>query len=456
MKTRLIPLLVLSVLLLAACTPAQPTAAPAAPTQPAPAPAQATEAPAAQPAEATATQAQAAAPTQITYMMWGAPEELDVWKKVVADFETANPGIKVNVEVSDWDSYWTKLNTLMSAGTPPDVFAMDAPLYLDWQSRDVLLNLKPYIDKTPGMLDNFYPQTLTAYKLQDDSYYGLPRDFQTIVMFYNKEMFDAAKEPYPSASWTMDDLRATAKRLTKDTNGDGKTDQYGFAPDLWDMELFWSEAIWAYGGNIISDDHAKTLIGDPAARKAWEFIDSMVKDGSIPKPSTAGEYGGDLFQSKVAAMTPIGHWAVPGYVQSGIKMGVAPMPKGPSGQFTSVNSAGFVVAKASTNPDAAWKFIQFATSEPAQKRLAELGFAIPVLKTVAEGPSYLKQSGDLDQKLFLDALQYAHMKPVFRGYEEWSSTVGDGLIPVWDGDAELGPTLDEIVTNADAVLANQK
>jgi multiple sugar transport system substrate-binding protein len=445
MKYRLIALIVLLSVLLASCTPAQPTTAPAAPTSAQP-----------QAAEPTKASESSGKATQITYMMWGAPEELEVWKKVVADFEAANPDIKVNVEVSDWDSYWTKLNTLMGAGTPPDVFAMDAPLYLDWQSRDVLLNLKPYIDKTPGLLDAFYPQTLTAYKTADGSYYGLPRDFQTIVIFYNKEMFDAAKEPYPSADWTMDDLRAVAKRLTKDNNGDGKIDQYGFAPDLWDMELFWSEDIWANGGNIISDDHMKSLIGEPAARKAWEFLDSMVKDGSVPKPSTSGEYGGDLFQSKVAAMIPMGHWAVPGYVQAGIKMGVAPMPKGPAGQFTSVNSAGFVVSKVTKNPDVAWKFVQFAVSEPAQKRLAELGFAIPVLKQVAESPSYLQQSGDLDQKLFLDALQYAHMKPVFRGYDEWASTVGDGLRPVWDGEAELGPTLDEIVKKADEVLANQK
>ncbi|HWT78983.1 MAG TPA: sugar ABC transporter substrate-binding protein, partial [Candidatus Methylomirabilis sp.] len=316
------------------------------------------------PAAESPTQAPAAAgsPVEISYMMWGAPEELEVWKQVVTDFEAANPDIKVNVEVSDWDSYWTKLNTLMGAGTPPDVFAMDGPLYLDWQSRGVLLNLQPYIDKTPGFLDGVYPQTLKAYQTAD-GYFGLPRDFQTIVVFYNKDMFDAAKVPYPSPDWTMDDLRAVAKKLTLDKNGDGKIDQYGFAPDLWDMELFWSEAIWSNGGDIISSDHTKSLIGEASARKAWEFIDAMVKDGSVPTPTAFNEYGSDMFQSKVAAMIPIGHWAVPGYVSAGINMAVAPMPKGPAGQATSVNSAGFVVSKDSKNPDAAWKFVQYALSE---------------------------------------------------------------------------------------------
>jgi multiple sugar transport system substrate-binding protein len=399
--------------------------------------------------------AEPGAKSEVTFMMWGAPEEQTVWQAVVDDFQAANPNVTVKVEVSDWDSYWTKLNTLIAGGTPPDVFAMDAPLYLDWQSRGALLNLQPYIDANPGFLDGFYPQTLSAYKVGSE-YFGLPRDFQTIVLFYNKEMFDEAGAAYPTAEWTYDDLLNTAKELTKDTDADGKVDQYGFWSDTWDMELFWSEAIWAYGGDIIDSDHTKTLIGEGGARDAWAYIDSLYKEGVMPSPTAAGEYGGDLFQSGNAAMTTIGHWAVPGYVQAGIKFGVAPMPTGPAGRATSVNSAGFVVSKDSKNPNAAFEFIKFALSEAGQKRLAELGFAIPVLKSVAESDSYLKQPGDLDQKVFLDSLEFAKMKPVFKGYEEWAGIVGDGLTPVWDGEAELGPTLDEVVASADEVLAKNQ
>ena len=100
------------------------------------------------------------APVEISMMMWGDPAELEVWNQIVADFHQVNQNITVKVEVSDWDSYWTKLKTLLSAGTPPDVFAMDAPLYLDYQSRGVLLNLQPYLDKNPDMLKGVYPQTL--------------------------------------------------------------------------------------------------------------------------------------------------------------------------------------------------------------------------------------------------------------------------------------------------------
>ena len=395
-------------------------------------------------------------PVTISMMMWGDPAELEVWNQIVADFHQANPNITVKVEVSDWDSYWTKLKTLLSAETPPDVFAIDAPLYLDYQSRGVLLNLQPYLDTNPDMLKGVYPQTLEAYKTPDGMY-GLPRDFQTIALFYNKDMFDAAGVAYPTGDWTYDDLRDAAKQLTKDSDSDGKIEQFGFSADLWDMELIWSEAIWAYGGDVINADHTKTLIGEPKAREAWQlFHDMIFEDNSWPDPNTVGEYGDDPFLAGVAAMTPVGHWAVPGYGEASFKWDVAPMPKGPAGQATSVNSAGFVIGKASKNPDAAFEFLKYMISEPAQKRLAELGFACPVLQSVAESDAFLKQSTPIDHKIFLDSLAFAHMKPVFKGYDEWSSAIGDGMAGIWTGEAELDPTLDEAVTAADEVLASMK
>ncbi len=438
MKNRLLVLTVLVGLLLTACGGAPPTVTTAPP-----AAAPATSAPA------------AAAPATISMMMWGDPAELDVWNQIVADFHAAKPNITVNVEVSDWDSYWTKLKTLLAANTPPDVFAMDAPLYLDYQSRDVLLNLQPYLDQNPGMLDGVYPQTLEAYKTSTGMY-GLPRDFQTIVLFYNKDMFDAAKVAYPTASWTYDDLRKAAKELTK-VGSDGKISQFGFYADPWDMELIWSEAIWAYGGDIINADHTKTLIAEPNALKAWQLLhDMMFVDKSYPDTTTAGEYGGDPFLAGVAAMTTIGHWAVPGYAEASFKWDVAPMPKGPAGQATSVNSAGFVVGKASKNPDAAFEFLKYVLSEPAQKRLAELGFACPVLESVAQSDSFLKQATGIDEKVFLDSLAFAHMKPVFKGYDAWSSAIGDGMATIWTGETELVPTLNDAVKAADEVLASNQ
>ena len=87
----------------------------------------------------------------IKYSIWGDPQEITSQKAIADAFHAANPNITVDVDVSDWDAYWTKLQTGLAGGAAPDVFAMDGPLFPDYQARDVLLDLKPYIDKSTAM-----------------------------------------------------------------------------------------------------------------------------------------------------------------------------------------------------------------------------------------------------------------------------------------------------------------
>jgi multiple sugar transport system substrate-binding protein len=396
------------------------------------------------------------AETTITYLLWGSPQEGAVWNKIADGFEAAHPDIKVNVEVADWDSYWEKLRVQMAGGTPPDVFAMDAPLYRDCQSRGVLLNLQPYLDADPALLEGVYPITLDAYKTPDGMF-GLPRDFQTIVLYYNKDMFDAAGAAYPTADWTWDDLRTTAKKLTLDKDGDGTTDQWGFWAEALDPEPFWGAVIWSFGGDIVDIAGGKTLISSAEATAGFQFIaDMWLTDKSMPTEQQLAQYGYDGFLSGVSAMGVSGHWSVPDYSTVAFKWDIAPLPKGPAGRATGVNSAGFVIAKDSKNPDAAWEFVKYAFSDAGQSELAQVGLAIPVRKSVAESPAYLDQAVKIDHSLYVQALDYAHVKPVFKGYEEWSSAVGDALHMVWGGEISVEDGLAEAVAGGDDALARNR
>ena len=398
----------------------------------------------------------ARAETQISYLMWGSPQEAEAWATVVKGFEVAHPEIKVTVEVADWDSYWEKLRVQMAGGTPPDVFAMDAPLYMDWQARGVLLNLQPYLDREPALLDGVYPVTLEAYRTAD-GIYGLPRDFQTIVLYYNKDMFDAGGVAYPTDAWTYDDLRTAAKALTLDKDGDGSTDQWGFWDGGYDMEPFWGALVWAYGGDVVNAGEGKTLIGSPEATAAFQLMSDMwVTDKSMPTEQQLAAYGWDGFLSGVAAMGVSGHWSVPEYSAVTFKWDIAPMPLGPAGRATSVNSAGFVIARDSKYPDAAWEFVKYAFSDAGQSELAKVGLAIPVRKSVAESDAYLGQATRIDHSIYVKALDYAHMKPVFKGYEEWSGAVGDALHMIWTGEASVADGLAEAVAGGDDALARNR
>ncbi len=405
---------------------------------------------------ATAAPFAAQAQTAITYLMWGSPQEAAAWQVVVGGFEALHPDIKVTVEVADWDSYWEKLRVQMAGGTPPDVFAMDAPLYRDWQSRDVLLNLTPYVDADPALLDGVFPITMQAYETPDGTF-GLPRDFQTIVLYYNKDMFDAAGLAYPNDTWTYDDFRANAAKLTLDKDGDGTTDQWGFWDGGYDLEPFWGSLVWSHGGEIVDLAAGKTLIDSPQAQAGFQVLaDMWLTDKSMPTEQQLAQYGWDGFLSGVSAMGVSGHWSVPEYSAAAFKWDIAPMPIGPAGRATGVNSAGFVIAKGSKNPDAAWEFVKYAFSDAGQSELAKIGLAIPVRKSVAESAAYLDQPTKIDHSLYVKALDYAHLKPVFKGYEEWSGAVGDALLTVWGGEADLADGLAEAVAGGDDALARNQ
>ncbi len=396
----------------------------------------------------------AQAETNLTYMMWGDPPEIAVWEQLVSDFEAANPDIHVKVEVTDWDSYWDKLRIQTVGGDAPDIFAMDAPIYPDWQSRGTLLNLQPFIDADPSALEGIYAGPLSTYELAD-GYFGLPRDFQTIVMFYNKDMFDAAGVAYPDENWTLDDLKAAAAALTLDKDGDGTNDQWGISTEVWDMEPFWGPVVKAFGGEIITDDYSETLMTKGPAADAWSFITGMVADdGSIMSEEDLDSYGWDGFLAGVAAMTFSGHWVIPGYNDLEFNWEVAPFPAGPAKRATIVNSAGVVISSGTEHPEESWKFVSYVLSEAGQSTLASLGFAIPVHEGAATGPAYLEQTSRGDHTLFVDALEYAFTKPSFRGYEEWSSAVGDPLSSVWMGELSIEDALGEIDATADDTLPN--
>ena len=149
----------------------------------------------------------------ISYSIWGDPQEIKAQQAIVDAFHVANPKITVKVTVSDWEPYWDKLQTSIAGGDAPDVFAMDGPLFPDYQTRDVLLDLKPFIDRDGYDLGQLADQAVADFTTPDGQF-GLPRDLNVVALYYNKAMFDAAGIPYPDDTWDWAKLTDVAKKLT--------------------------------------------------------------------------------------------------------------------------------------------------------------------------------------------------------------------------------------------------
>jgi multiple sugar transport system substrate-binding protein len=391
-------------------------------TTPAPASAAPSTAASAEPSVASAAPSDAGytgPEATITYSIWGDPSEIKSQQAVVDAFHAVSPKITVKVTVSDWDTYWDKLQTGIAGGDAPDVFAMDGPLFPDYQSRGVLLDLKPYIDRSGYDLGQLADQAVGDFTTESGQF-GLPRDLNVIALFYNKAMFDAAGVAYPDDTWDWAKLVENAKKLTKDTNGDGKPDQWGFYTETSDMENYWSSLVWQNGGDIISPDKKTTLLGTDQAIGGLQFLQDLIwKEKVMPEPALFAETG-DAFEQGKAAMEANGSWLVPTHLAAGIQLGIAPLPKGPAGQATSINPTGAVVFKGSKSPDAAWEFVKYLASPAAQTKLMELKASLPANKEVLAGP--YGQSFD-GAKVLADAIGYARIKPSFRGYNDFTTAL---------------------------------
>ena len=385
--------------------------------------------------------------TTISYAMWGDTTELANQQKIVDAFRALNPNISVKVTVADWDSYWPKLETDLAGGNAPDVFLMDGPLFPDYQTRDQLLDLTPFIARDGFDTTQLADLAVKDFQSADGVQFGLPRDLNTIALFYNKTMFDAAGLPYPDASWDWNKLVEVATKLTKPA---GAPNQWGFYTETSDMENYWSSLVWQAGGDILSPDKKTVVIDSDQAAAGIQFLQDLIyKDKVMAQPVPGGT--GDAFENGQAALEADGSWLVPTHEAAGLNFDVAPLPKGPAGQATSVNPSGVVVYKGTKSPDAAWEFVKCYTGPEMQAKIADLKASMPVNTQVLNSQYATSFDGG---KTFADALAYAHLKPSFKGYNEWSGALQDELDSKVFNDNQLTAkaALDEITPQLQQLL----
>jgi len=417
------------------------------PTTSAAAPSTASSAPSPSPSDAGYTGPAAT----ITYSIWGDPQEIKNQQAIVDAFHEALR-VTVKVTVSDWDPYWDKLQTSIAGGDAPDVFAMDGPLFPDYQSRGVLLDLKPFIDRDGYNLGQLADQAVSDFTTPDGQF-GLPRDLNVVALYYNKKMFAAAGIPAPDDTWDWTKLRDVAKQLTL-KGADGKVKQWGFYTETTDMENDWSELVWQNGGDIISADHKTSLVGSDQAAGGIQYLQDLIwKDKVMPDASITDALG-DAFEQGQAAMEANGSWLVATHQAAGLDFGIAPLPKGPAGQATSINPTGAVVYKGTKNADAAWAFVKYLASPAAQTKLMELKASLPANKEVLSGPFASSFDG---AKVLADAIAYARIKPSFKGYNDWTTALQTELAAnVFNEPKKTAKqALTDVLPKLDAILADQ-
>jgi multiple sugar transport system substrate-binding protein len=316
----------------------------------------------------------------ITLAGWGSsPEEQELLTQTLDEFRKANPNIQVKHEVIP-DQYMDVIKTRLIGGEAPDVFYLDSSEAPGIASTGVLEPLDGYVTNEFDVAD-FEQPLLNAFKWEGKTY-GFPKDYSTLAMFYNKKMFADVGIPAPPKTW--EEFLDAAKQLTKDTNGDGKVDQYGFAaaPEL-ARQFYMAKA---FGGNVV-DENGNAVFASPEALKGLQLIiDQHLVDKTSAQPSEVGAgWGGEMFGQGKSAMVFEGNWAIP-YLQNNFKdtdFGTAELPTVNGKQGTMAFTVAYVMNKESKQKEAAWKLISYLTGKEGMKTWTSKGFALPTRKSVA-------------------------------------------------------------------------
>ena len=193
----------------------------------------------------------------------------------IADEWTAQSGVKVNIQVVDWDNYWTLLEAGASGGEMPDVFWMhsnNAQMYMGAQK---LLDLTDYIAASDKIdLANYYPGITELYSLNDRNY-AIAKDHDTIALLYNKAIFDQYGVAYPDETWTWDDYKAAAEAITEASGGE----VYGAACNTTNDQDGYFNIIYDFGGYVISEDKKSSGWDNENTMKAMEFVGTLTRPG---------------------------------------------------------------------------------------------------------------------------------------------------------------------------------
>ncbi|MEV8017414.1 sugar ABC transporter substrate-binding protein [Streptomyces sp. NPDC086554] len=350
--------------------------------------------------------------TTLSYGVWDVAQVPGL-QKVIDAFEKRNPRISVRMELTPWSSYWTTLKTAMRGGTAPDVFWMNAVNFQLYASNGVLEPLGGHIKSDATPVDR-HPESLVKLYSYQGTQYGLPKDFDTIGLWYNKALFDKAGIKYPDATWTWDDVRDAAAELTNP-----RERVHGIAAEM-DRQCQLYPAIHGAGGYVLKD--GKSGFGDERSIEGLRYWTDMIDRALSPPQSAMVESKGrNRYWSEKAAMVydlsaMAGQmYAVPALKDHG---GVAVLPKGRE-RATIIHGLANVMSAKSRKKAAAWKFVHFMAGREAAEIQASAGITISSYAGTQD--AWLKSMPEFDLKHFIEMQEYAVPYPSSKNTAVWEN-----------------------------------
>ena len=356
-------------------------------------------------------------PVTITYSNFisngGNEENLD---KIVKAFEADNPGITVDVTTLPYADYFTALQTDLAGGTASDVFDIEFANYAAYQANGVLAPL-------PGVDAGVYQANLAGAYATDGTQYALPSSFSTVVLFYNKDLFDAAGVGYPVNGWTWADAEAAAKKITDAGKG-----IFGAYQPISFYEYY--KALAQAGGTFLSDDGKSVAFNSPEGVAAANWL--VGKSGTtMPTPEQGAgtpDFDTKLFSEGKLGMWTTGIWMFGALAEAGFNWDIAVEP-GDAQQASAMFSNAVAVSAGSKNAEAAQKWAQYLTSSTTMVDVRlDAGWELPPVADQSLLAPYLEKGDPANRQAVFDSLKGVALPPVIgENQAQMQDIVGEEL-----------------------------
>lgn len=383
----------------------------------------------------------------LTFQIWDVAQR-DGMQAMCDAYTAQHPEVEIEVQVTSWGEYWTKLEAAGESNTMPDIFWMHTDQILYYADFGILADVTDlYAGEAPSFWAEHYSDiSIGNASGSDGRMYGVPKDRDNVVLVYNKEMFDAAGVAYPTADWTWDDM-ADASQKIYDATG-----KYGYMAYN-DEQLGYWNFVYQNGGYILDPEtNIRAGYTQPATAEAIKYYVNIQKNNWCPDQTFFAETSpGTAFFSEMGAMFYEGSWnllsELKNYPNMVGKWDIAPLPKCPSpaagdGTGTISNGLCYATAAAGKNLELVKDVLRFFGSEEGQRIQGESGAAIPAYLGLED--SWTTQFATFDYLIdtqvcydqFDTCVQYINNAT----RRKWKSSVSDEMVKIYNGadiDAQL-------------------
>jgi multiple sugar transport system substrate-binding protein len=354
-------------------------------------------------------------------------------------------GITLSYEPLEGD-YNAALFNQLSAGTAGDI------IYIPVETAPGIIATGKVLPLDEAGVDTspFIPSLLEPYTI-DGKVYGIPKDFNTLALHYNKDLFDEAGVEYPNAEDTWETLAEKVRgvaALGDDVKGicfPASYDRFG---------AFAFAAGWQP-----FDAEGNSNVTDPAFREAVEWYTGLVQEGVAVQPSDIGAgWTGDCLKSDNVGIAIEGAWIL-GFLRDNapnLQYGTAPMPIGPSGERGNfIYTVAYGLNADSPNREAAVKVLEALTSEEAQQWVLQQGLAIPSRSAIADNPYFAEETPEaMANKIVFEGAADGNVYGFQFGSigTDWQTPINAALAAIMTGQKDVDTALADAQTELDALI----